>query len=71
MAQGFTHVERIDYNETFSPMVKIIPLCVLLALAIIHDYHVHQLDVRITFLHGHLDEEIYMEQPLWLHVFTK
>jgi hypothetical protein len=52
-------------------MVKIIPLCVLLALAIIHDYHVHQLDVRITFLHGHLDEEIYMEQPLWLHVFTK
>jgi len=39
-------------------------LRVLLALATIHDYLVHQLDVETTFLHGHLDEEIYMEQTL-------
>jgi hypothetical protein len=64
VAQGFTQVERIDYDETFSLMVKIISLHVLFALATIHDYHVHQLDVQTTFLHGHLDEEIYMEQPL-------
>lgn len=45
VTQGFTQVERIDYNETFSLMVKIISLPVLLPLATIHDYHVHQLDV--------------------------
>jgi hypothetical protein len=40
-------------------MVKIISLWILFALATIHDYHVHQLDIQTAFLHGHLDEEIW------------
>jgi hypothetical protein len=36
---------------------------VLLALAASHGLHIHQMDVKTTFLHGELDEEIYMEQP--------
>ncbi len=59
VTKGFTQLKRIDYNETFSPMVKIISLWILFALATIHDYHVHQLDVQIAFLHGHLNEEIW------------
>jgi hypothetical protein len=59
VTKGFTQLKRIDYNETFSRMVKIISLWILFALATIHDYHVDQLDVQTAFLHGHLDEEIW------------
>ena len=38
-------------------------ICVLLALASIYEFIVHQMDVKTTFLNGDLDEEVYMEQP--------
>jgi hypothetical protein len=50
VVEGFIQVERIDYNETFF-VVKITSLQVLLILTIVHDYHVHQLDVQNTFLY--------------------
>ena len=63
VARGFTQHEGIDYLETFSPVVKMTSLRVLISLAAIHDYFIHQMDVSTAFLHGHLKEEIYLEQP--------
>ena len=53
----------IDYDETFSPVVRFSSIRVLLAYAIQNDMHVHQMDVITAFLNGNLDEYIYMEQP--------
>ena len=62
--------EGIDYNEVFSP-VKHSSIRILLALAIQYDYELDQLDVKTAFLHGDLEEEIYMTQPLGFKVVGK
>jgi hypothetical protein len=63
VAKGFSQVEGIDYNETFSPVAKMNSIHLVLSLAASHKWEVHQMDVKSTFLHGDLQEEIYMEQP--------
>jgi hypothetical protein len=63
VAKGFSQVEGIDYNETFSPVAKMNSICLVLALATSHKWEVHKMDVKSTFLHEELQEEIYMEQP--------
>jgi hypothetical protein len=63
VAKGFSQVEGIDYNETFSPIAKMKSIHLVLALVTSHKWEVHQMDVKSTFLHGDLQEEIYMEQP--------
>jgi hypothetical protein len=62
-AKGFSQVEGIDYHETFSPVAKMNYIHLVLVLAASHKWEVHQMDVKSTFLHGDLQEEIYMEQP--------
>jgi hypothetical protein len=63
VAKGFSQVEGIDYNETFSPIAKMNSIRLFLALVASHKWEVHQMDVKSAFLHGDLQEEIYMEQP--------
>ena len=63
MAKGFTQIPGIDYDETFSPVARFESIRLLLALAALEDWEIHQLDVKSAFLNGVLDEEIYMEQP--------
>jgi hypothetical protein len=63
VAKGFSQVEGIGYNETFSPVAKINSICLVLSLATSHKWEFHHMDVKSTFLHGDLQEEIYMEQP--------
>ncbi|GJV25727.1 retrotransposon protein, putative, ty1-copia subclass [Tanacetum coccineum] len=53
----------IDYNEVFSPVVRHTSIRVILALTACKDYELEQLDVKTTFLHGNLEEVIYMKQP--------
>ena len=63
VARGFSQVPGMDYNETFSPVLRMTSFRALLATAAQLHLLVHQMDVRTTFLHGNLHEEIYMEQP--------
>jgi len=64
VAKGFSRVEGIDYNETFSPVAKMNSIHLVLSLVASHKWEAHQMDVKSAFLHGDLQEEIYMEQPL-------
>ncbi|GKD06155.1 retrotransposon protein, putative, ty1-copia subclass [Tanacetum coccineum] len=53
----------IDYNEVFSPIVRYISIWIIIALTACKDYELDQLDVKMAFLHGNLEEVIYMRQP--------
>ncbi|GAA0162524.1 transmembrane signal receptor [Lithospermum erythrorhizon] len=63
VAKRFAQKEGVDYNEIFSPVVKHTSIRVLLSLVARGNLELEQLDVKTTFLHGDLDEEIYMYQP--------
>jgi hypothetical protein len=56
IAKGFSQVEGIDYNETFSPMAKMNSILLVISLAASHKWEVHQMDVKSTFFHGDLQE---------------
>ena len=61
VAKGYAQKEEIDYNEIFSPVVKHMSIRVLLAMVAVYDSELEQLDVKMAFLHGDLEEKIYME----------
>lgn len=63
VAKGYTQQEGIDYIETFSPVVKLASVKLVLGLAAIHGWTLTQMDVTNAFLHGVLDEEIFMSLP--------
>lgn len=63
VAKGFKQVAGVDYDETFSPVVRHSSLRMLLALAAEMNLDIHHLDVDTAFLNGDLEEEVYMFQP--------
>nr|GEW45727.1 retrovirus-related Pol polyprotein from transposon TNT 1-94 [Tanacetum cinerariifolium] len=63
VAKGYSQKEGINYNEIFYHVVRHISIFVLLSLVAHHDSELEQLDVKTAFLHGDLEEEIYMSQP--------
>lgn len=63
VAQGFTQIPDLDYSHTFNPIVKATTVRIVLSLAVLHKWHLHQLDVKNAFLHGQLIEIVFMEQP--------
>jgi len=63
VAQGFTQTQGINYNNMFSPVAKFTSMRVMLALAAIHNWEVHQMDVKNAYLNAELTETIYMAQP--------
>ncbi|GJW01215.1 retrovirus-related pol polyprotein from transposon TNT 1-94 [Tanacetum coccineum] len=63
VVKGYAQKEGIDFNEIFSPVVRMTTIRVVLAMCATYDLHLEQLDVKTAFLHGNLEEEIYMLQP--------
>jgi hypothetical protein len=63
VAKGYNQLEGLDFHETFSPVIKPTTIHLVLSLAITKGWSLRQLDVKNAFLHGHLKEVVYMEQP--------
>ena len=62
VAKGFTQCEGIDYSEVFSPVVAHSSIRMLLSLVTQHELFLEQLDIKTAFMHGELEEVIYMNQ---------
>nr|GEW10645.1 retrovirus-related Pol polyprotein from transposon TNT 1-94 [Tanacetum cinerariifolium] len=71
IVRGFDQREGIDFNEVFSLVVCHTFIRVLLSIVALQDLELEQLDVKTTFFHGHLEEEIYAEQPEGFKVHGK
>lgn len=63
MAKDYTQKEGNDFFDTYSPIPRMTTIRVLLSLATSHVPVVHEMDMKITFINGELDEKIYMDQP--------
>jgi len=61
--KGIRQIKDIDFNEIFSPVVKMSSIRIVLSLAATLDLEVKEMDFKTVFLHGDLEEEIYMKQP--------
>ena len=62
VVKGYSQRKSIDYAEIFSPVVKLTFIRILLSVVASENLHLEQMDVKIAFLHGDLDKEIYMQQ---------
>ena len=63
MAKGYAQTYGVDYSDTFSLVAKMTYVRLFISLAATHNWDLHQLDIKNVFLHGDLQDEVYMEQP--------
>ncbi|KAJ6945155.1 Retrovirus-related Pol polyprotein from transposon RE1 [Populus alba x Populus x berolinensis] len=63
VAKGFSQIHGLDFEDTFSLVVRPATVRIILSIAVSSGWLLHQLDVHNVFLHGHLSELVYMDQP--------
>ena len=63
IAQGYSQMEGVDYDETFAPVARMESIRILLALACQLKFKLYQMDVKTDFLNGLLKEDVYVAQP--------
>jgi hypothetical protein len=68
VAQGFSQVEGVDYDDTFVPVARYTSIRAVISIAIEMGWKIHQMDVKTTFLNGLIEEEVYIEHPFGFEV---
>ena len=63
VVKGYAQMFGVDFSKTFSPVARLDTIRLLLALAAQKGWIIHHMDVKSAFLNGHLEEEIFVEQP--------
>ncbi|GJQ90518.1 putative copia-like retrotransposon Hopscotch polyprotein [Tanacetum coccineum] len=63
VTRGFTQQYGVDYLDTFSSVVKPTTVRVILSLTVSRRWHLCKIDVSNAFIHGFINEEVYMQQP--------
>ena len=71
LAKGYSQVEGIDYEETFSPVARYSSIKSILALVAHMGWKIHQMDVKTTFLNGVIKEDVYIEQVEGFETFDQ
>jgi hypothetical protein len=71
VVKGFAQKKGIDFDEIFSPVVKMTSIRTILSPVVVEDFHIEQLYIKTTFLHGDLEQEIYMQHPHGYEVKVK
>jgi hypothetical protein len=64
VAQRFSQIGGIDYDETFTPIARYSSIRSILALSTQMGWRIHHMDVKTTFLNGIIEEEVYIEQKV-------
>ena len=62
VVKGYKQKEDVDYFDTYSPITRITSIWMLIAIVVLHNLEIHQMDVKTAFLNGELNKKIYMEQ---------
>ena len=62
MAKGYVQKYDIDYEEVFAPVARMETIRVLLTLVGQERWQVHRMDVKVAFLNGELENDVYVKQ---------
>ena len=63
VVKGYRQKECLDYFDTYSPVTIITSIRMLIVIAAVYKLEIHQMNVKMAFLNGDLEEEIYLKQP--------
>ncbi|GJS78202.1 ribonuclease H-like domain-containing protein [Tanacetum coccineum] len=63
VAKGFSLREGFDYDETSSPVIKMVIVRCLISIAVVNGWPLYQLDVNNAFLNEDIVEDVYMTLP--------
>ena len=67
MAQGYTQVEGVYFDESFTPVARLKSIYILMSIACTMNFKLYQIDVKYVFLNGYLNEEVFVKQPKGFH----